>query len=419
MLSEGLGRWSVGLMFVGFNVAFGPMHWSGLEGMPRRVYTFPTGLGLEGYNLVSTIGAFTLALGVVLSVWNFVASLRRGARAGNDPWGGDTLEWSETSPPSDAQFATLPLVRSRHPMWDQATLRPTEGDDTEVVRAVRLMDRRPERWRGSLIVGVTDGRPLAIAHLPHRSIWPFVLSVGFLLLFTAALLDNLVIAGIGFAVSAAGLTGWFWPLQTEATAIRESREAAAGEGLPLAVGDRSASGYWGTCVLLAILATASATFITGYFYLGRGPSPLPPGTPPPPLGAAGWATVAALIAAAATRWMTGTVDRRRDGARRAALALALVAQGALFALSLAAWREAGLDPSRSGYASGVLGVLGFGWLVSASVIAMLAVASLWAWLAPHDPRGRGIALNASLVSYFVAGNWIVCTAVVHVWPRLA
>ena len=435
MLSERLGCWSLGLMFVGFNLAFGPMHWSGLEGMPRRVYTYPTGLGLEDYNLLSTVGAFTLALGVILTLINFGLSLRRRSEAGSDPWGGDSLEWSETSPPVNAQFNSIPVVRSRHPMWDQITLKPVEGDDPEVVRAARALDGRPERWRGSLVVGVTDGRPLALAHLPRRSIWPFVLSVGFVLLFLAALLDNVWIALPGLVVTLVALGGWFWPLDTESVAIREtgaerhgagasraehpsgSRDGSA-FGLPLAVGDRSSNGYWGTGVLLAILGTASATFIAGYFYLGQGPTPLSPGSEPPPLGPALWASVAALSSLVTTRWLTRTVDQGRDGTRRLALVLTLVAQLALFGLSLASWLGADLEPARSGYASGVLGVLGFEWFVALGLAAMLLAGLLWASLAPHDPRGRGVALNASLVSYFSSVNWLVCLVTVYLWPRV-
>ena len=435
LLSERLGLWSVGLMFVGFNVAFGPMHLAGLQGMPRRVYTYPAGLGLDVYNLVSTIGAFILVAGIALTVLNFIITLRGGRKAGNDPWGGDSLEWSEASPPVNAQFERIPIVRSRHPMWDQTSLRPAEGDDPEIVRAYRELAGRPERWRGSLIVGVADGRPIALAHLPRRSIWPFVVSVGFLLLFTAALLDHKWIAIAGLAVTAFGVGGWFWPIDTETVAIRETQaardDAAPGGperpsdtpagsalGLPLAVGDRAANGYWGTWVLLAILATASATFLTGYFYLGQGADPIPPGHVPPPLVPALVATLAALVAVGATRWMTHAVDNRQGGARLAAALLAMLAQGAIVVLSIMAWRSAGYEPAMSGYASGVLGVLLWGWVVTGGATIMLATAVLWAWRAVGDPRGNGVALNSSLVSYFSAANWLVTLVAIFLWPRV-
>ncbi|HYD55033.1 MAG TPA: cbb3-type cytochrome c oxidase subunit I [Gemmatimonadaceae bacterium] len=440
LLGEKLGWVSVGLMFVGFNLAFGPMHWAGLEGMPRRVYTYPAEMGLEGYNLLSTVGAFVFASGVIASLLNFVVSLRSGRAAGNDPWGGDTLEWSEASPPVNAQFARIPVVRSRHPMWDQTTLLPLPEDHHDVVRAARALDNRPERWRGSLVVRVLDGRPLGIAHLPRRSIWPFVVSVGFLLLFTAALLDHPWVALAGLLVTAGGLTGWFWPVDTESVAIREMRAAesptsddapgalmdespehpagGAPMGLPLVVGDRSANGYWGTWVLVAILATAHATLLASYFYLGRGARPVPDGLAPPPLGPGLAIAGLALLVVAATRWLTRSVDARRVAQWRLALALGVVLHAGAIALGIQAWRAADAPASESAYASSVLALVGFQWCVGVGALVMLAVGSAWALRAPRDPRGRGVSLNASLVSYFTAASWLVTILVVHVWPRL-
>ena len=439
MPSERLGWWSAGIMFVGFNVAFFPMHLSGLQGMPRRVYTYHTGLGLDLYNLVSTIGAFLFAAGVLLSLFNLIRSARSGAPAGHDPWKGDTLEWSEPSPPEDAQFSRLPAVRSRHPLWDQATLLPLPDDDREVRAAVRALDRRPERWRGSLVVGVIDGRPLAVAHLPRKSIWPFVLSVGFLLLFTAALLDHPWIALAGLAVSVVGLGGWFWPQDTETLAIREcdaanappsdeapgawpddEPEPASGTSvvrLPLAIGDRYANGYWGTWVFVLILATAFATFVAGHFYLGTGDRALPAGERVPPLRFALIATVAAVLSAVATRRATLATDRRTHPARALWLGVAGATQLALLALTVASWRELQLEPSQSAYASGVLGLVGFSGFVALTAAVMLLAGLLWALRAAGDPRGRGVALNASLVSYFSTATWLVVLVVVHLWPR--
>jgi len=443
LMSERLGQWNFWLMFVGFNLAFLPMHWSGLHGMPRRVYTYPGGLGLEWYNLLSTLGAFVLAAGVVLFVANVAVTLRRPKTAGADPWKGDTLEWSEESPPSDAQFARIPVVRSRHPLWDQATLLPVEGDDEDVVRAARLLDHAPSRWRGSLVVNVLDGRPLALAHLPRRSVWPFIMSVGFTTLFVAALLDSPWVAIAGLVITAGAIVGWFWPVDTEGTAIDEAYVDEAlvpggtpedtrpaglhpvqyyrpGQlGLPLAVGDRAANGYWGTCVLVVILSVAMATAVASYFYLGAGPNPLPAGAAPPPLAPALWATAATVLAAVATRLLTRATDRRASGARLRA-ALAALALHALFVwLAVQSFRSGDFDPKLSGYASSVLLVLGYTWATGVGAAGMLLAAVLWAWRKPDDPRGRGVALNASLVSYTATGCWLVALAVVYLWPRLA
>ncbi len=118
LLSEALGKLSFWLMFVGFNATFLVQHSAGLSGMPRRVYDYDESLGVTAYNLISTIGAFILAMGVLITLINVVYSIRNGKRAGNDPWQGNTLEWFTTSPPPPNNFDTIPRVRSVEPMKD-------------------------------------------------------------------------------------------------------------------------------------------------------------------------------------------------------------------------------------------------------------------------------------------------------------
>ncbi len=118
MLDERLGAISFWLLFIGFNLLFGPMHIAGLMGMPRRVYDYDPSLGLELWNRLSTIGGFTMGVGFLVLFVNFSLSMRRGKPAGNDPWDGWTLEWLTTSPPAPYNFETLPEVRSRRPLWD-------------------------------------------------------------------------------------------------------------------------------------------------------------------------------------------------------------------------------------------------------------------------------------------------------------
>ncbi|MGE5635395.1 MAG: cytochrome c oxidase subunit I, partial [Nocardioidaceae bacterium] len=118
LMSDGLGKLSFWLMFVGFNATFLVQHSAGLSGMPRRVYDFPRDQGLEVYNLISSIGSFILALGIIVTVLNALISLKKGKKAGNDPWKGNTLEWFVSSPPPENNFDVIPRVRSVEPMTD-------------------------------------------------------------------------------------------------------------------------------------------------------------------------------------------------------------------------------------------------------------------------------------------------------------
>jgi cytochrome c oxidase subunit I len=118
MMSEGLGKLSFWVMFVGFNLTFLVQHSAGLSGMPRRVYDYSGDLGVGGYNMISTIGSFMLGIGVLLTVINALRSYRNGKVAGNDPWKGNTLEWYVQSPPPVNNFDVVPRVRSVEPMKD-------------------------------------------------------------------------------------------------------------------------------------------------------------------------------------------------------------------------------------------------------------------------------------------------------------
>src|SRR6059058_5881764 len=124
MLSERFGRWSFWTMFVGFNVTFFPMHILGLEGMPRRVYTYQPGLHWESLNRLATYGAGLIALSVIAMLINFAISRRSGALAGPNPWNADTLEWSIASPPPSYNYLHIPVVSGPNAIWDAAPNQP-------------------------------------------------------------------------------------------------------------------------------------------------------------------------------------------------------------------------------------------------------------------------------------------------------
>ncbi|HEX6210597.1 MAG TPA: cbb3-type cytochrome c oxidase subunit I, partial [Methylomirabilota bacterium] len=200
MMSERLGRWSFGVMFLGFNVAFFPMHVTGLLGMPRRIFTYPEGLGWAGVNLTTTIGSFVLAVGILVSLWNLVASLRHGERAGANPWNADGLEWEPASPPPPYGSVSIPTVVSRNPLWDV-------HDESHDPHGERVLDED----RLTLTTSWLDARPIAVAKMPEDTATPFYLGLALAIGFTAVLLGNLWVT-VGAAIASLAITAaWLWP----------------------------------------------------------------------------------------------------------------------------------------------------------------------------------------------------------------
>jgi cytochrome c oxidase subunit 1 len=183
-LREGLGKLHFWLMFIGMNLTFFPMHFSGLLGMPRRIYTYGSELGLDTYNLISTIGALLTGVAVLAFVWNVVAS-RRGAAPGNNPWKAATLEWATASPPPVYNFSVIPTVRTGLPLWSTDGMTPSALPET----------------------------PPEPIHVPGGSHWPLVTAVGILVLAVGGLLHHhfvpsLITALLGVAITVVGIYKW-------------------------------------------------------------------------------------------------------------------------------------------------------------------------------------------------------------------
>jgi cytochrome c oxidase subunit 1 len=118
MLNESLGKLHFWLFVIGFHLTFDVMHFPGLLGMPRRIYTYEPRPGWEILNFIVTIGAFIQGVAILVFVWNLIFSYFKGEKAGNDPWDAWTLEWSVSSPPPPYNFRSIPTVASRRPLWD-------------------------------------------------------------------------------------------------------------------------------------------------------------------------------------------------------------------------------------------------------------------------------------------------------------
>ena len=197
VMDERLGKLSFWILFVGFNVTFFPMHWLGMLGMTRRVYTYIPGLGWDHANLVATVGAFVILAGGLIFIANALRSRVAGARAGNDPWDASTLEWEADSPPAPYNFPNLPVIISRTPLW-------TPPVDRGIVVGLR------EDRREILITNVLDAEPHHRSVQPRSSLWPMLTALGF-----SIGLGGSIFAFSWYYVASAlgmiGLIGWFWP----------------------------------------------------------------------------------------------------------------------------------------------------------------------------------------------------------------
>ncbi len=204
LLGERLGALNFWLIFIGFNLTFFPMHIVGLLGMPRRTYTYLPGLGWDGLNLIETVGAYILGLGVVVFVCNLAWSMRGGREAGPNPWGASTLEWAIPSPPEPYNFRVIPTVSSRDPLWDEMEVFEPRNN----VNGSRV----------TLGTSILDAQPKEVLPMPKESGWPLLVACGLLAFFVGVLGSTLALLALGALVTVGGTIGWLWPTRPEGLA---------------------------------------------------------------------------------------------------------------------------------------------------------------------------------------------------------
>lgn len=197
MLNDNLGKLHFWLLMLGANLTFFPMHILGLVGMPRRVYTYSATSGFEAYNLLQTVGAFILAASFLIFLHNVFSSMKKGARAGKDPWDGRTLEWTIPSPPPHYNFVTIPEIHSREPAWDMKYGHDSEGS---------MPIERPDA-PGAQLYNEAEEEDHPEIHMPSPSYWPLVVAAGI------GIAGALFIVGpwyssIGLVIAMIGLYSW-------------------------------------------------------------------------------------------------------------------------------------------------------------------------------------------------------------------
>jgi cytochrome c oxidase subunit I+III len=415
MLDERLGRWNFWLLFIGTNLAFFPMHIVGLLGMPRRVYTYEAGLGWEPYNLLSSIGVLVILLGIAVFIWNVARSYRRGEPAGNNPWGGDTLEWAVPSPPAEHGWSILPIVRSRHPLWDQDELH--RGDE-RLERFVHGLSRWPLRWRAAVIVGTADARPQEVFRVANPSIWPLVAGCGLVLIFAAELAKLRWGLAVGAAIVTAAVIAWNWPQDAPMT-VEEEDAFEAEHGVPVNAGGSVIVAAWGTALVILVVAVAFAGLLLSYFYLRlENPQWPPPGIADPDLVRASLAAALVVASGVAVR---AALQRVRAADQRgfiAALGAALALAGGGAVVQLLDIARLGFGWTDHAYGSIFFLLAGFVAMVAAAALIVVALTLYWAIGGQYTARRHANVANITRFWAAMVVIWVVGFATLYLGPRL-
>jgi cytochrome c oxidase subunit I+III len=279
MPSERLAKMGFWLTFLGFNGTFLVMHWTGLLGMPRRVYTYDAGLGWDMPNLVSSVFSFVMAFGIATLLLDLALHWRYGRKAPLNPWNADTLEWASGTPPVPYNFASLPRITTRHPLWEVPDLPET------IAAGQHALPHAAHGRRETLGVDPVSGRVREVIHLPGNSWWPLVAGA-MLALLCLALLLKLYLSAVAVAlVALAVLLRWSWENGAHPCAV-----VGEAHDLPLGLKLHSRTfdgpGLWGMGMTLLADAALYASLLFGWLYLwtvvpgGQVPAASPLGTWP-------------------------------------------------------------------------------------------------------------------------------------------
>lgn len=388
LLSERLGQLSFWLTFIGFNVTFFPMHIQGLLGMPRRVYTYQDGLGWSSLNLLETVGAFVLGLGILVFILDFWQSLRGGARAGPNPWGAGTLEWATPSPPPAYNFRTLPLVRGAYPIWDAEGQQVPLWDQNDPTTA----------WEHQTLASdLLTGQPQDRVPLPRHSYVPFALAVAILLVFVGVLLAQawlMIVGGVGAIVS---IFLWMRPVLERVEGNTEGQRA-----------DPHALPRWGLiCLVLTETALFGALVASWYFLQVSAPLWPPNGVRLPELTIP-LINTALLLASSVTVVFAGRGLRRGKRSHALLGAVATVVLGAVFlGLQIDEFTRAEFSPTDHAYGSLWFTLLGLHGLHVLVGLLLLIAVIYWMLRGYFDKDRHTTVHTVSLYWHFVDAVWVI------------
>jgi cytochrome c oxidase subunit I+III len=410
-LSDRLGRVGFWLLFGGVNLTFFPMHISGLMGMPRRIYTYPSGLGLELWNVLSSAGAAMTALGFLVVLMDVVINFRLGGGQENR-WNAGTLEWIDNQ---NYGPRSIPRVTDRYPLWSDPTLQQ------EVEQGAHYLPMTATGRREALVTSPAEALPQYVAVLPFPGWGHVVAAVGTCAFFFALTVPLLVEAAVAFLLALGGMIGWLWCGTDPAPPQPRSVEVGDGFRLPTHATGSVTTSWWAMVTLMLVQGTAFACLLVAWMYLWlvNGDAMWPPPGQGLPVAGLGLAALALYAAGAATMGAAAWLLSRfsRWWVRIALLAaMGCFAAGAAFD-GWALW-SGGIRPQTHAYGAASFAI--FSWQATHVAIALLMAGyTLARSLVGMLDRQRRLTIDNTMLFWtYVAGQGAAGIVLLHGFPRL-
>jgi cytochrome c oxidase subunit I+III len=409
-LSERMGAWACALMFIGVNLAFFPMHLSGLLGMPRRVWTYSDALGWDLWNLLSTIGAFVLAAGLLIAFVDLLLHFRVAGKVNTNPWHAGTLEWLPTD---NYAVRSIPEIESREPLWDNRNLRD------EVDRGQHYLPGLATGGRETIVTSPIDARPEYLLRLPGPSWLPVLAGLGTAAFFLFLTVKLFIPSAIGAIVALVSIFKWLW--ESEPAPSGKLYDIGGGVRLPDYMTGSRSHAWWAVVVLMLVDGAIFASLVFSYFYLWTvAPAGWPPSGFDVPASAASLIASGAFIGSSiALRVANRSLDAHASlFALSTALLVALLAIWTGFAFNLHAVWSTDVRPDAHAYGAVSYTFLAWQGLHVALVTLMAGYTAARSWAGLLDPERRSAFDCTRLLWHYTVVQGLFALAVMHA-PRLS
>ena len=409
-LSEQLGRWAFWLMFVGFNVTFFPMHFTGLAGMPRRVYTYAESQGWGLLNMVSTVGSYLIAAGVLVFLWDLARNFRPGSGQGvGNVWNAGTLEWL---PNGRYGLRSIPFVSSREPLWDQP------GLARDVAEGRYFLPNAPAGLRSTLVTSATQAQPDYVLPLPGPGWSPLLAALGTAGFFLLLTFKMHALAGACGVLAVVSMWRWLWDADTGPD--HPPVDIGAGLRLPMACSGMASHYGWAMVLLVIVCTSIFGSLCFAYLFLWTTSPEVWPSAAD--LAAPGGAALSGCLLLAASVLIAGCGYWLRQGRQGRVRAGMLVGIGLLLAASAVElhghWTQ-GLRPQASAYAAAVYAVAGL-QAVFALLTGTMGVFTVARSVAGRLSHTRRACYDTTMMMWhYTVAQGLLGLGLVHAFPRLA